>query len=413
LVSFLFSLVGSNNTSGVAGAMSQFLRNARRSGILPGLQRCHASTITRARAKVSWEQFKQMSQDIVDAALEHVPYDENDTWKGLSVVAIDGSKYTLPATPQIRAAFEPHSGTGNGYGHYPLCTVSTAYDVFRRIPLARTVAPRGTSERDHVAALLERLPRDSVVLFDMGYPSYELLRHCQQGHVLYYVFRCPVNGTFPEVMDFLRCGGTDGEVELHPSDMFRKKYPGVAGEPLRVRVVRMRSEDGTVSVLLTNLHNPSTYSTADIHGLYLRRWKIEEYYRDEKCTMDVEQFHSKTVNGVLQELYVAMAVSVIARTLMRLSPRVQRVQASLPQFKNAVVSFAAEAFVLVGTFIRRKATVLRQLLQSISEVRYAPPRQRRPTQPRLCKKAPNKWSLYRTRLASKPATNPEPTICQA
>jgi hypothetical protein len=65
----------------------------------------------------------------------------------MSVYATDGSKYNLPATGNIREKFDPDSGLQNkGKGHYPQCLVSTHYDVFRRLAIARTVV--GENIRD-------------------------------------------------------------------------------------------------------------------------------------------------------------------------------------------------------------------------------------------------------------------------
>jgi hypothetical protein len=40
--------------------------------------------------------------------------------------------------------------------------------------------------------------------------------------------------------------------------------------------------DGTLSVLLTNLFGKRKSACDEIINLYLRRWEVESYYRDEK-----------------------------------------------------------------------------------------------------------------------------------
>ena len=95
----------------------------------------------------------------------------------MSVYAIDGSKYTLPATDEIRKEFDPQSGLSSpGKGHYPQCLVSTAYDVFKRFPVARCVAPYNTSEREEAGKLLPSIESGGVILFDRGYPGYAFLK---------------------------------------------------------------------------------------------------------------------------------------------------------------------------------------------------------------------------------------------
>jgi hypothetical protein len=44
-----------------------------------------------------------------------------------------------------------------------------------------------------------------------------------------------------------------------------------------------------------------------------------EAARDEKVVLEIEKFHGKSYNGILQELLAAMIMSVIARTLMVIS----------------------------------------------------------------------------------------------
>ena len=90
------------------------------------------------------------------------PRDPSYLWHGMSVIAFDGSKYNLPATEENRKEFDPQSGLDHeGKGHYPQCLVTTAYDVFRRIPVARTVVSIHGSEREEALRLLDIHPPGS------------------------------------------------------------------------------------------------------------------------------------------------------------------------------------------------------------------------------------------------------------
>jgi hypothetical protein len=45
---------------------------------------------------------------------------------------MDGSKFTLPASDELRAEFDPNSGLHvKGKGHYPQALVMTITDVLR------------------------------------------------------------------------------------------------------------------------------------------------------------------------------------------------------------------------------------------------------------------------------------------
>lgn len=153
----------------------EFFKAARRSGLWPNAEAVHRSALTHARGKVPWSVFSGIFGNAVDLAYKLWPRDPSFLWHGMSVFAFDGSKYDLPATPEIRNEFDPQSGFHHeGRGHYPQCLVTTAYDVFRRLPVARSIVGIHGSERDEVVALLSSIRPGSVLLFDRGYPSYDL-----------------------------------------------------------------------------------------------------------------------------------------------------------------------------------------------------------------------------------------------
>ena len=154
----------------------EFFKNAKRSGLWPDAEPVHRSGISLARGKVPWAVFRNIVQKAVNLAYELWPRDPSFAWHGMSVVAFDGSKYDLPATEEIRKEFDPQSGLSyHGKGHYPQCLVTTAYDVLRRIPVARSVMSINASERDEVMALLPSIRTGGVLLFDRGYPGYALI----------------------------------------------------------------------------------------------------------------------------------------------------------------------------------------------------------------------------------------------
>lgn len=278
----------------------------------------------------------------------------------MSVFAIDGSKFTRPASDEIREHFDPDSGPQNsGKGHYPQALVSTAFDVFRRIPVARTVMPSTGSEREEALAMLAHTPR-GIVLFDRGYPSYEFLLHIMENYTGHFLFRCPANSTFPAVERFLASEAEDGIIEIAPSDTYRSKLSAAPRRDLTsqtVRVVRVTLPNGGTAVYLTDLLDSATFSREEIADLYRRRWEVENHYRDEKVCLDIETFHTRSVNGVRQELFAVAIMAVIARTLMALSMELEfeeeaassmpasstesRRTVPEPQFKHAVFCLAA------------------------------------------------------------------------
>jgi hypothetical protein len=389
----LLSLTASGKSQGVDGKVGALFRQARRSGLWPDAQTVHRSAVTKARAHVPWAAFEQVHQEAVNLAYEVWPTCEADTWQGLSVFAIDGSKYTLPAADAVRTAFEPTSGLAYpGKGHYPQCLVSTAYDVFRRLPVARTVQPMAAAnEREEVKALLPHIPRGGVVLFDRGYPSYDLLEHLQQQYQGMWVLRCPASNTFPTVEIFVQSGRAEATLTLTAPKT----------EAVRLRAIRMESPSDEVSVLLTNLPADARFPAQAVRDLYWRRWAVEVHYRDEKTSLDIETFHSQTENGIRQELFAILIMAVIARTLMVLMTDPEHSSGAHPQFKHAIITLASEAALLTPTCPDVALGIFQELLREIARVRYYPPKVPRPSAPRVSKQPMNKWRSEKSQRMGK------------
>jgi hypothetical protein len=395
LVTFILSLVSSGKSKGGDIKSGEFFKTARRSGLWPEAEAVHRSAFTRARKKVSWTVFRDILKDAVDLAYKLWPRDPCYSWHGMTVIGIDGSKDDLPATEQNRKEFDPQSGLEHeGRGHYPQCLVSTAYDVFRRLPVARTVVSIHGSERQEALELVSSIPHGAVLLFDRGYPSYQLIRSLRDHYNGYFLFRCPAECTFPAVEEFVRSGREQGYILLHPSNSFlqglsrrqRKK-----AKVIQLRIIRLLSPDGTVSVLLTNPFNQSNFTCEEIITLYFRRWEVESYYRDEKVVLEIEQFHGKSSNSIRQELYAVAIMSVIARTLMVVTFQLRGSSTAEFQFKNAIMTLAAEAAVLAPDDPEKAVEIFSEILAAIARVKYYRPKSPRTSRPRVTKRPPNKW----------------------
>lgn len=380
------------------------MRDAHRSGMWPDAEAVHRSAVTKARKKVSWTLFESLFQRFIKLSDELFPQRIEYLWHGMRVIAYDGSKYRLPASDEIRTHFDPDSGLGkqnNGRGHYPSCLVSTAYDVLRQVPVARSIVPmEAANERDEAINLLNQIPQGSVLLFDRGYPSYEMFHTLEQDYDGFYLFRCPASSTFPVVHAFIESGREEAVIELLPGNNYRRKV-GVeafsAIEPIRLRAIRMVSPDGEISILLTNLLDKTQFPLDEMVTLYFKRWGVETHYLDEKKSMEIETFHSRSVNGIQQELFAVLIVSVIARTLsaLAMAPRYGEKTIATPQFKHAITVVAADTMVLVTDNPVVSLKILDEILKEIRRVKYHKPKIAKPSQPRVSKQRTKKWQKGR------------------
>jgi hypothetical protein len=401
LITFILSIVASGKGKGVEVKSAEFFRNARRSGLWPDAKAIARSTFTKARRKVSWQIFERILNDAICLAYEYWPDNPRFSWHGMSVFGIDGSRYTLPATDEIRREFDPDSGLQtSGKGHYPQCLVTTVFDVFRKIPIARSIAGVNCPEREEAKRLIPYIPAGSILLFDRGYPSYEFILHLLNEFNGYFVFRCPARGTFAQVVSFIEGGAREDEIWITPSGRVMSKVPPRQRKKLdaiRLRVIRIVSPDGTKSVLLTNLHNRVEFPKDEITALYFKRWEIEGHYRDEKIALEIEKFHGKTPNSIRQELLAASIMTVISRSLMVLSSEILDSVPHEPQFKNAVMTLAAEVAVLVAEDPETAYEIFESIMKEIDRVRYYRSPRKRPPQPRFTKAPLNKWAYSKSK----------------
>ena len=153
-----------------------------------------AQAFCRARKKLNPEVFESLNrllQQQIDC------FGLRQKWRGLRVLAVDGSTVHLPLESTMATFFGSHSG-------FPMARLSTLYEVADGQTLHSLIVPLTVGERDCAHLHLEHLPADSLTLFDRGYPGHWLfaLFAQQQRHFL---MRLPC-GYNAQVKAFLHSG---------------------------------------------------------------------------------------------------------------------------------------------------------------------------------------------------------------
>lgn len=411
-LTLLYHLVGQGRREGVDIELGRFYKNAARSGLWAPVPPATRGAFSKRRQRIPTAVLPEIHGRAVTLVQDLWPDSNAYTWRGHTVCAFDGVKLTLPATAEIRQAFDPASGLQYpGKGHYPQCLATTLYDVFRRLPLARRVTPVTGSERECARQLLAQVPPGVILLYDRGFSGYQFLHAHLIDHPTLFVMRGPASGTFGAVERFIQSGREEEIIAIAPTTAARQSLEVPAGQELptlSVRAIRLEHPQDGPSVLLTNLMDPHRYPASAIRALYFRRWDIETYFREEQVVLDVETFHSRTVNGVLQELYAVMTVTLIARLLAAFAERLYDLPPRRVQAKNAVLAWAEEAALLSPDRPAKARTVLEALLEELRRVLYYLPTQARPPQPRVCKRSHNKWMEKRAARLPPNSTPPAP-----
>lgn len=370
----------SGKAAGMAGVVSAFHSQARLLGTEGIAGQPCASSVVRARRKLGHAPFRDAFGKAVRKFQGISGILGKGVWHGMRVYAGDGSKIRLPATPEIRAAYDPDAGLAPGghSGHYPQALLTMVSDASTGMPVALCIGPSKGSEPRQLEGLIDELNtlRRGILVLDRGYPGNALLRALNTRYHGFFMVRCPASGTFKAVGEFLAGRQEQAWVDLADGE-----------GTMRLRAVRMRLGDGTENALLTNMMDEGV-SARDFVELYHRRWAVETGFRDLKCGFNLEKFASRSVGGVLQEIW-ALALGVALANILRM---VAAKKGDEAQLKNAVLAMGFGAIALAGRCNAATRACLAELLERIERVRYRPAPPFTRSYPRLSKAPINKWT---------------------
>lgn len=246
---------------------------------------------SKGRQRIKPEAFLELFQAARDGFYQ-VP--DCRLFQGYRVSAIDGTKYNLPNTDELRSIYGEQPGS-----HQVQAIGSCLYDVLNGVLLDVSLEPYRTSERTlavrHIDALCEmpchKQIQKEILMMDRGYPSAELLRVIQAKN-LFYLMRCST--------EFIRA------ITLRSNDSIVTHRFCTLKEDIRLRVIRYRLPNDRIEILITNLLE---MPYEDIVALYRLRWKIESKYDDLKNKLQIENFSGSLPIVIQQDFYATMFLS--------------------------------------------------------------------------------------------------------
>ena len=209
------------------------------------------------------------------------------TYQGLRIYAVDGLELHLPRTPDLKK----HGYRGRAVSHYLdsyqlrmyLCH---AYDVLSGVTKELRFSP-WNDEISHAKNMVKHFGRQSLALYDRLYISEKMIRahHLAKNYFLMRAKR----GSFKVI---------EAYYQSHSQKPITVIIRGVT-----VRLFKaINPKTGKKDIFVTNL--PWRWlSPSLIQKLYRCRWECESSFKDLCDTMKLEQWHSKSLNGILQELY--------------------------------------------------------------------------------------------------------------
>ena len=75
--------------------------------------------------------------------------------------------------------------------------------------------------------------------------------------------------------------------------------------PMDFRIVHFRLSENSFETVITNL-DAETFPSKELKELYFRRWGIETSFRELKYTIGLNQFQSRKLTHIYQEIYARL-----------------------------------------------------------------------------------------------------------
>ena len=270
---------------------------------------------SKARKKLDFTAFAAINEEFAKYYYQEGPL--VGLWnREYLLVACDGSLLQLPESKGLADDFgrwKNHLGPGMAMGR-----ASLLYDVLNRITLAAELAPCATGERElfmkhygQAQALLSS--HTPIFLMDRGYPSFELCKDLDKEGKLF-VVRCKA-GFCKEMAAFVARDIEEDWIEILPKPWV---VQGVARQSkhrgsLKVRAVRIPLPSGEYEYLLTNTH----FTLEQLSELYNLRWGIETHYGFLKEHLQLENFSSKTTQGVRQDFHACILTGNLSQLVIK------------------------------------------------------------------------------------------------
>ena len=228
--------------------------------------------LTQARAKLHPHAFIRLNEVAVETFYEGAEYLE---WKGLRVLAVDGSSLKLPKSDSIVKEFGKYKTGRNSDTEVCMARCSLLYDVLNHVTIDAQIGPYKESEKNLFLNHFEQLKEGDLVLGDRNYPSTELmLRLANKG--VEYCFRMKEHGS--KVVSSFVNSGVKQQIVFLP--LSKKAMAFVKDEKsaqsIECRLIRITLENGEVEILATSLLDENEYEYEQFEALYHMRWNVEE-----------------------------------------------------------------------------------------------------------------------------------------
>jgi hypothetical protein len=271
------------------------------------------SAFTQARRRLGVAPLRRLFLEIARPMATHQTI--GASYRGRRLMGLDGTTLDLPDTPENARAFGRPT-TGRADGAFPQVRLLALCELGTHAVCGLAIKPLSHGEPAMVAPLLDELGPGTLLVWDRGFFSYELIAAVVRrgAHLL---ARVRSNTVLRPIR------------RLDDGSYLARIYPGEADRRrdtrgLSVRVIEYTHDDpnrpgaGERHRLITDLINPEDLPAREAPTVYHERWEEELALDEIKTHLSARAvpIRSKTPAGVVQEIYGLVLAHYVVRRVM-------------------------------------------------------------------------------------------------
>jgi len=324
---------------------------------------------------------------------------KEDLWLGHDVKVIDGTGASMPDTVENQARWPQSASQKPGCG-FPQAKLVGCFSLASAGLLAWTLSDKHHHESRMWPEIWDIFEPGDVALTDRGFNSYESMAKLKIEREVDSVMRLHQRrkadfrkgkhlGDHDRIQTWLR--------PQRPKDhhMTKEQWAELPGE-FEVRIIRMQVQvpgfRTTEITLVTTLLDEKKYPASAICELYLKRWRVELYFRDIKVTLGLDVLRCKTPDMVEKEIAMHAVTYNAVRAIMQEAAATHHASLERVSFKGTVDTLREWSSIFSSsTPVRKRERLFDQMLGVIAGD-LVPERPHR-SEPRAKKRRPKPYQL--------------------
>jgi hypothetical protein len=254
------------------------------------------------------EIFIDLAKDYLKSFYQKTP-EEARRYKGHLILAVDGSMFEIPNTPKLREEYKAQINSSKDRIS-ARARVSMLYDVENGFIVDALISDCGKGEGALCYENIENAKdvvdlRNSIIIFDRGYPSVELMLYLEENGIKYI---CRLQSEMYErEKQGMRSDDEWIEIELDCKRRRKIKNEGLLETAMekkrqRCRLSKVVLSTGEAEFLLSNI-DKEVISEEEMIDAYFKRWRIETGYDILKNKMHLENFTGRTKIAIEQDFH--------------------------------------------------------------------------------------------------------------